>query len=150
MRHLRGVPRDGFWNIFKAIKSIIISVYDLFLHSYDAITNFCRSTWKISFITELREELTHCKFPLINFITYTAAQVLELFNQDQESLSTKWILRSTFGDLENATMPPLLPKSWTDDDNQTSSEQQIAMSKQAQAIGKHGLATISPKNLVLD
>ncbi|ORX98814.1 hypothetical protein BCR34DRAFT_628299 [Clohesyomyces aquaticus] len=150
MDYLQGVLRDGFWTIFKAIKAIIIRVFDLFLNSYDAITNFCRGKWKIPYLTDLWEELADCDFTLINFVTYVAAKLLELANPTKESLAKKWNIRSAFGDMEKINMPPLLPKSWTDDDtvsleeSQNLFEQQVALTKQGQIDGKLEFAANPP------
>ncbi|EHK96089.1 hypothetical protein M7I_8224 [Glarea lozoyensis 74030] len=145
MEHLQNVLRDGFWTIFNAIKVIILRVFDLFLNSYDAIANFCRGTWKIPFITDLWEELADCDFTLINFVTYVAAQILELSNPKKESISAQWNLRAAFGDIEKAEMPPLLPKHWSSDDSEDVDEsqklfqQQIALTQSAQQAGKQEL-----------
>ncbi|CAM1505029.1 Fc.00g106660.m01.CDS01 [Cosmosporella sp. VM-42] len=115
MEHLFNIFKDGFWTIFDSLKAIILSIYSLVMNSFDAIIKFCRGKWKIPFITDLWEEITNTDFTLINFVSYIAAQVLELFNATSKPVLENMNLSSVLGDLDSKQMPNFAPKNIKDD-----------------------------------
>lgn len=115
MEHLKDAFRDGFWTIFDALKAIIIRIFDLALNSFDKIADFCRAKWEIPYLTDLWTEITNTDFTLINFVTYVAAQIIELFNPGSKPVFANHSLRTVFENPEQKKIPGLLPESWTAD-----------------------------------
>lgn len=146
MNHLYDIFRDGFWTIFDSLKAIILALYSLVMNSFDAISEFCRGKWKIPYMTDLWEEITNTDFTLINFVSYLAAQFLELFNFKSTPVLEGLGLSSVLGNLDEKKLPSILPQGLVDDleANESSAradfEQQMRSTQIAQKEGAAFLA----------
>ena len=140
MDHLREIFKDGFWTIFDSIKKIILSIYAMVMNSFDKIANFCRGKWKIPFISDLWEDTTNIDLTLINFVSYVAAQLFELFNLSSTPIFEKTGLSGVFDDLAKQDLPSILPGSLMKDleaydSVEASFETQMAAAQRAQREG---------------
>jgi hypothetical protein len=107
MRELGEVLRDLVKTIFEAFKRIILSLYSIVTSAFESIADFCRGEWKIPYLTELWEELTGCKFTLVNFVSYVTAQLLELGNPTSKPILENVEFSSLLSDAESKSTPTL-------------------------------------------
>lgn len=111
MVHLYNVFRDGFWSIFDSLKNIILAIFSVLMETFSSIAEFCRGKWMIPYITDIWEELTDTGFTPINFVSYVAAQLLELFNFGSTPVLESLGLAKVFENCDEKKMPSIFPPS---------------------------------------
>lgn len=68
------------WLLVDELKNIGTDLVNFLVKGLDALTNFLKEEWNIPLLTDVWEDLTDCKFSILNFFTYVAAQLMSLLN----------------------------------------------------------------------
>lgn len=68
------------WMLFDELKKIGTDIVTFLSQGLDALTNFLKEEWHIPLLTDVWEDLTDCKFSILNFFTYVAAQLMNLLD----------------------------------------------------------------------
>ena len=89
--------RAGFWSAFEGVKEIVLELYGLLVALFNDMDTFLNDVWVLPGLTDLWYDYTGMDFSLMNLLTYTLAQIIEIFYDGEKAAFDGWDLEAMFG-----------------------------------------------------